>query len=221
MIQASPISFNNQFAEQVYLFNKNVSVKLEHQETDWITSIRNGNTAVFESLFKKYYKPLCAYAITVLKDKDYSEEIVQQVFVKIWERRSMLNITTSLKAYLYQSVRNDCLNVLKHEKVKEQYRRYKVIDMQQQHDSASHRLASRELEEQIQNAIDALPEQCGIIFRMSRFEELKYKDIAEQLDISVKTVENQMGKALKLMRTKLAEYVTVIFFFISFLNHRI
>lgn len=215
MISVSSISFDNHFTEQVYLFKEKLSVKLEHQEMDWITSIRNGDSAVFETVFKNYYKPLCAYALTMLKDKDYSEEVVQQMFVKIWERRSSLNITTSVKAYLYQIVRNDCLNVLKHEKVKEQYRRFKVVNMQQQHDSASTRLASHELEEQIQNAMNALPEQCGIIFRMSRFEELKYKDIAEQLNISVKTVENQMGKALKLMRLKLAEYVTVIFIFIS------
>lgn len=214
MISVSSISFDNHFAEQVYLFKEKLSVKLEHQEMDWITSIRNGDSAVFETVFKNYYKPLCAYALTMLKDKDYSEEVVQQMFVKIWERRSSLNITTSVKAYLYQIVRNDCLNVLKHEKVKEQYRRFKVVNMQQQYDSASTRLTSHELEEQIQNAMNALPEQCGIIFRMSRFEELKYKDIAEQLNISVKTVENQMGKALKLMRLKLAEYVTVIFIFI-------
>jgi len=210
MISASPILIDKCFAEQVYSCPKEIPLKLEHREVDWATSIREGDINVFESVFKSYYKPMCLYAQAILKDRDYSEEIVQQIFVKLWERRSLLNISTSVKAYLFQIVRNDCLNVLKHEKVKEQYRRFKVIDMHQQHDHASHRVNVSELEQHIQKAIDELPEQCSIIFRMSRFEEMKYKDIATQLNISVKTVENQMGKALKLMRTKLADFLTVI-----------
>lgn len=217
MIAAEAILTKNHFVGQVYLFDKKTQPELEQHENDWVQSVRSGDTAAFESIFKNLYKPLCAYAMVMMKDKDSSEEIVQQVFVKIWERRASLNVSSSLKAYLYQIVRNDCLNALKHEKIKEQYRQHKVIEMQQHHENASHRLTSRELEQQIQNAIDELPEQCGIIFRMSRFEELKYKDIAEQLSISVKTVENQMGKALKLMRLKLADYITITLTFI-FLN---
>ncbi len=206
--------FSKHPIEQVYLPQINLLKRVEQDDNDIAVSIQKGDIAAFESVFKAHYKSLCSYAMAMLKDMDQADEVVQQVFCKIWERRSSLQITSSVKAYLYRSVRNDCLNQLKHIKIKEQYIKHNSDYSNMGSDSASHKLLGRELEMKVQEAIDELPEQCAIIFRLSRFEELKYKEIAEQLSISIKTVENQMGKALKLLRVKLAEYISLVVIFI-------
>ncbi|HSY76298.1 MAG TPA: RNA polymerase sigma-70 factor [Bacteroidia bacterium] len=206
--------FSKHPIEQVYLPQINLLKRVEQDDNDIAVSIQKGDIMAFESVFKAHYKPLCSYAMAMLKDIDQADEVVQQVFCKIWERRSSLQITSSVKAYLYRSVRNDCLNQIKHTKIKEQYIKHSTDHLNRSSDSASHKLLGRELEIKIQEAIDELPEQCAVIFRLSRFEELKYKEIAEQLSISIKTVENQMGKALKLLRVKLAEYISLAVIFI-------
>jgi RNA polymerase sigma-70 factor (ECF subfamily) len=166
--------------------------------------------SAFEQVFKLHFKGLHAYAFTILKDEDEAEEMVQQVFFKLWERSETLNITGSVSSYLYRAVHNESLNYLKHEKVKSNHRLHVAYSMKNEADHASKKLLGRELETKLQAALNDLPEQCRTIFQMSRFEELKYREIADKLDISVKTVENQMGKALKLLRTKLVEFLPLL-----------
>ncbi|WP_324372164.1 RNA polymerase sigma-70 factor [Pedobacter sp.] len=161
----------------------------------------------FEHLFKAHYKELHAYAGVMLRDADMAEEIVQGMFLKFWEKRELLNIQTSIKAYLYKCVYNDSMNYLKHEKVKTKYHDFAAYTMNNEHEPASSRVELTELEIKLQKALNELPEACRTIFQMSRFEELKYREIAEQLGLSIKTVENQMGKALKILRLKLADFV--------------
>lgn len=167
--------------------------------------------AAFEQVFKAYYKNLHAYACTMLKDPDEAEERVQQVFFKIWERAENLSLSGSVAAYLYRAVHNECLNYLKHEKVKAEHRMQVVYRMQQQ--AEEDKPLSKELENQFREAMNELPEQCRTVFQLSRFEDLKYREIADRLDISVKTVENHMAKALKLMRAKLIDFLTLILLF--------
>jgi RNA polymerase sigma-70 factor, ECF subfamily len=166
--------------------------------------------AAFEQVFKTHFKNLHAYACTLLSRPEDAEEMVQQVFFKLWERQENLSIGGSLAAYLYRAVHNQCLNHLKHEKVKAAHQLYVAHSMKNNTPSAPSRLMTRELENRFRQALNELPEQCRTIFQMSRFEDMKYRDIAGKLDISVKTVENQMGKALKLMRLKLAEYIMAL-----------
>ena len=170
----------------------------------------------FETIFKQYYEGLCRYALVWLKDKDESEEIVQKVFVTIWEKRRELEIQTSVKAYLYKSVYHASLNAIKQKKKQEDY-----LHMKQEKEEISYQTtqSTKELELQIDKAIKQLPEQCGLIFKMSRFQDLKYREIADVLNISIKTVENQMGKALRLMRQNLADFLTVLILLIQFLKH--
>lgn len=165
---------------------------------------------VFEQLFKMHFKALHAYAITILKDEDAAEEIVQGIFLKFWEKRELLSIQTSVKAYLYKCVYHDSLNFLKHEKIKTKYQDFATYTMNSLNEPASSKVETTELEKQIRLALNELPEQCRTIFQMSRFEELKYREIADQLGLSVKTIENQMGKALKIMRLKLADFLSLI-----------
>lgn len=160
--------------------------------------------------FRAHYQPLCNYAYTFLQDRDESEEIVQSVFMNFWEKRQAIEIKVSPKSYLYTMVRNACLNVIKHEKIKQRHAGEEIATAERVHEGVAQHVISYELEDRIRQAIEVLPEQCRLIFKLSRFEELKYSEIAEQLDISIKTVENQMGKALKIMREQLKEYLPLI-----------
>lgn len=184
------------------------SVVLSEQEI--VGAIREGNERIFEETFRKYYQSLCNYANSILKEMDEAEEVVQNLFLSIWEKRIDLEISISLKSYLYRAVHNHCLNRIKHLKVREEYQQYAVNFYDASYESVSQTVMKNELETKIEEAIRKLPEQCRLIFQMSRFEELKYHEIAEQLEISPKTVENQIGKALKILRVELAEYLPLI-----------
>jgi RNA polymerase sigma-70 factor (family 1) len=179
-----------------------------------IEEIRNGNQAAFEKVFRLLYADLCRYANNMLRDKDEAEDLVQNTFVGFWEKRQQIIVVGSLKSYLYKAVYNHCLNKIKHATVKQEHEAY-VANNFSEAAIGSNYLAN-ELEENIEKAIEKLPEQCGKIFKMSRFDELKYQEIADILEISVKTVENQIGKALKIMRVELSEYLVSLLIFISF-----
>lgn len=168
-----------------------------------------GNETAFEAVFRQHYAVLCNYAYTFLRDRDEAEEIVQSVFLAFWEKRLSLEIHTSIKAYLFSMVRNASLNSLIRKKMQEKYAQQKL----QNSDSSEsiQPVESEELAQRIAAALQKLPEQCRVIFTMSRFEELKYAEIAAELNLSVKTVENQIGKALKIMREQLREYLPVLF----------
>jgi RNA polymerase sigma-70 factor (family 1) len=172
----------------------------------WI-GLKEGKQTALEMIFKTHYQPLCKYAYSFLNDKDEAEEVVQSSFISLWEKRDAIAIQSSFKSYLYRMVRNACLNAIKHQRVKKSYADQEKIDGEPVHNSVSEAVLSTELEAKILKAIQALPEQCRLVFQLSRFEELKYQEIADQLSISVKTVENHMGKALKIMREELKEYL--------------
>lgn len=165
--------------------------------------------AAFERLFKAHYKALHIYVNTMIRDEEMAEEIVQNMFMRFWEKRSLLDVNTSVKAYLYKCVHNDTLNYLKHEKVKARYQEHAAYTLSHS-EPASHRVELTELEGKLYEALKDLPEQCRAIFQMSRFEELKYREIADQLGLSIKTVENQMGKALRILRLKLVDFLAFI-----------
>ncbi len=183
---------------------------MQNVDQEIFNSIKLGDEKALEMLFHDYYEPLCQYAFSFLNDREDAEEVVQNSFVRIWEKRKEISIQTSAKAYLYRMIRNSCLNEIQHQKVKSQHQELTKMDSSGM-EQASDAMAIRgELEQKIRFAMEKLPEQCRIVFSLSRFEELKYKEIAAQLNISVKTVENQMGKALKIMRQELKEYLPLI-----------
>lgn len=164
-------------------------------------------------IFRDYYKPLVQYGTTILQDADETEDIVQQVFVSVWEKRTQLDIHTSVRALLYKAVHNACLNRIKHYKVRAVHAREWKATQSGEADASDH-LQADELNRRINSAIEMLPEQCRKIFRMSRFEQLKYQEIADRLGLSVKTVENQMGKALKVIRESLKDYLPLFILFL-------
>lgn len=182
-------------------------IRMEENDTVLIDLLAKRDEAAFEQVFKTYFKALHAYACTILKDEMAAEEMVQNVFMKLWERTETLNISGSVAAYLYRAVYHESLNHLKHLKVKSAYQLHVSYRMKDQTDNASKKLSLQELETRLHAAMSELPEQCRTIFQMSRFEELRYREIADRLGISIKTVENQMGKALKLLRLKLVDFL--------------
>ena len=175
-----------------------------------LTALAGGDINAFEMLFRTYYKPLCNYAYTFTQDKDEAEEIVQATFLSVWEKRRSIQIQTTVKPYLYAMVRNACLNVIKHEKIKQKHASEELALGEEAYEAVTQSVHTSELETQIHKAMEKLPEQCRLVFKLSRFEELKYAEIATQLDISIKTVENQMGKALKIMREQLKDYLPLL-----------
>ena len=164
----------------------------------------------FDRVYLSHYPALYSYAFTMLADKQLAEEMVHQVFLKMLERNGPVTIHTSIKAYLYRAVNNECLNYIKHQKVKQNHQTYTMNTINHQTETPANKLQYSELEQRLHKAINDLPLQCRIVFQMSRFEELKYAEIAAELGIAVKTVENQMGKALKRLRIQLADYLPVI-----------
>jgi RNA polymerase sigma-70 factor (ECF subfamily) len=157
----------------------------------------------YEDFFRSHYASLCRFILKIVKDKDLTEDIVQDVFIKLWEKKDTLIINSSLKSYLYRSAINTAYNELN------TIKRYpkKILEGEEMENSIvvenEERLEVDELEEKIAIIIAQLPEACREIFTLSRFEAMSYKEIAETLSISVKTVENQMGKALKTFRIAL------------------
>jgi RNA polymerase sigma-70 factor (ECF subfamily) len=170
-------------------------------------AIKEGDLKAFEYVFRLYYQSLCGYATKFLGDTDEAEEITQEIFTTLWTRRETIEIKLSLKSYLYRSVRNACLNYLKHQKVKNVYFAANEAFQKEEELRFSGFGDTSHLSEQIDAAIENLPEERKKIFLMSRHQELKYKEIADQLGISIKTVETQMSKALKSLRVALQEYL--------------
>lgn len=161
--------------------------------------------SLFEQLFKKHFAHLCNFAQQYVGDADTAQDLTQKVFIRLWEKREKIDPQQAIQSYLFTSVRNRCLNHIRdHKKYRSQILDLDASDFEVvvQEDG----LALEELQEKIAAALQELPEKCRQVFEMSRFREMKYKDIAEELDISQKTVEAHMSKALKSLRESLQEY---------------
>lgn len=168
--------------------------------------------AEFEALFKAHFRQLHAYAYSLVNSWEKAEELVQGIFMKLWERNEWTGIHTSIKSYLYKSVYHESLNLIRREKVHLRYQSLAAPVMEQQNNDAGEKLNLREMETQLTRALNKLPEKCRTVFHLSRFEGLKYQQIADQLSISVKTVETHMVKALKILRKEMAEFLPTVLF---------
>jgi RNA polymerase sigma-70 factor (ECF subfamily) len=167
-----------------------------------IENIKKGNIELFEQLFKYYYEHLVFFAFRYVKSKQAAEDVVHDVFVNIWNSRERLDFSLNFKSYLYLSVRNQSLKKIKERSnIEEADLEVIFIPPEELPDNI---MISNEFEKEINRAIDQLPARRKEIFCMHRFDNLSYSEIAAALDISIKTVENQMGSALKFLREKLS-----------------
>jgi len=176
------------------------------EEKEWLQSMKAGKESALQKIFKHYYKYLVVTGYNITGDNDKAKDLVQDVFFELWKKREQIEIQTSLKAYLRRAVVNRSLNYIKTQK------RFDFGDENfdaQTPDktfSAQKNLEAQDLKLAINTAIDSLPAKCKAIFILSRFEKLSHKEIAAKLDISTKTIENQITKALKIVRTAVEKY---------------
>ncbi len=172
------------------------------------THIQNGNwDAVFETIYSQYYTGLCTYAHSFIPDADEAEEIVQGIILKMWEQKENLENIISLKSYLFRSVKNTCLNYIKHQKLEEKYREKAWVELKKIEADFIDPYHNTELEHHISEAIKELPERCREVFEMSRFEGKKNKEISDYFNISIKAVEANITRALSILRKKVGEYM--------------
>jgi RNA polymerase sigma-70 factor, ECF subfamily len=168
--------------------------------------LRNGDETAFDSLFRNWYPSLVRASESIVHSRAIAEEIVQDVLLELWKRRENLADDSSPQAYLFQSTRNRSLNHVRHERVEKAGEPY--ARRPESMDSTAHsHVVEDEMQAAVRRAIDALPERCREIFDMSRTHGLKYAEIAVALGISVKTVEAQMGKALRILREELRPWI--------------
>lgn len=175
------------------------------RDKDIIGRIRKGDIKQFESLFRSSYVSLVKYSKKLIKDQDTAEEIVQELFFRLWQDREKIKIESSLNGYLFRAVHNRCLHYFEHLKVVERHAQEMTSDTFDTTEDPADVLQYKELQTRIARILERLPERCGKIFMMNRFEGFRYSEIAEKLSVSVKTVEANMGKALKEFRRELAE----------------
>jgi RNA polymerase sigma-70 factor (ECF subfamily) len=173
-------------------------------------------------LFKKYFQPLCHLSVHYLEDPDEAKGVVQEAYVKLWEIRHELNCDSNLRNFLFTLVKNNCLNLLRRKQILlMHHEKIRWLEMHYQYESLARMgddyLEFNELKEKIDFAVHQLPEHCRHVFEMSRYDELKNREIAEKLGISQKTVEAHLTKALKILRNDLKDYLPVIATFTSIL----
>lgn len=168
------------------------------------------DVATFEAFFKTWYKVLCRHAFRMIQDKDASEDVVQEVFTKIWIQRESLSFNCSPKAYFFSAVTNACLNSLSASKRNAKPEEFDWETIGNSENFTENQVIFQETSAQIHTSINSLPPACKSIFLLSRFEELSNKEIAEALGISVKTVENQMTKALKILKAQLNHLISLL-----------
>ncbi len=173
--------------------------------------LKGGDINAFSEVYSEFYASLYAWSRKYISDPDEAEDIVQNVFIGLWEKRESLSIHSSFKSYLYRMVSNSCLNVLKHKEVKNEFARdFKIRMIEEDNRRIQEEVISEEMNNEgiindLKLAIDELPDSCQRIFKMSRFSAMKNKEIANDLNISVRTVETQIYRALKLLRKKLVK----------------
>ncbi|MBN1131921.1 MAG: RNA polymerase sigma-70 factor [Bacteroidales bacterium] len=171
-------------------------------ESTFAEDLKSGNKHVFEYIFNKYYKALCLCAQKYVRDRHVAEEVVSTVFMRIWERRESINITGSLSSYLYKAVCNESLNYLSSFSYRHKPTDSIYIYLEDSYSEPGilQELYTEELQKKISRGIESLPERCQYIFYLSRNQGLSHKEISEKLNITVSTVENQIGIALHKLR---------------------
>jgi RNA polymerase sigma-70 factor (ECF subfamily) len=174
-------------------------------EREQLERLRAGDEIAFDTIFRAYYGPLVGLVQGILQERALAEEIVQDVMLELWRRRDALTVKDSLKAYLFQASRNRALNHIRHRKVEE--RAVAWMDTAATAPSTAHAaLVQQEIDASLQAALRELPDRCREVFELSRVHGLKYSEIATTLGISVKTVESQMGKALRVLRSHMSAW---------------
>lgn len=180
-----------------------------------LPALRKGQKKAYEAVYNEFFGVLYHLSLNYLNDEKVSEEIVQDTFMKLWEIRETLNDQINIRNFLYTITKNNCLNYLRNQKISLKHQEnVKYMEMQFNYEALEklgNYIQFEELRSKIDEAISKLPAELIETFRMSRFEELSYREIAEQQNISIKTVEARISKALRILRVELKDYLTIIY----------
>ena len=176
---------------------------MESQEKYIIEGLRSGRESAYRQLFDQYYQKLVVFAYKYLEDLESARDIVQEFYLYLYESRHSISIQTSLKSYLYSAMKNRCLNQVKHEQVKEKHRNMSRSEANVSDPDLEEIMDAVELEARVYEIVSKLPEKCRQIYIMSRVDGNRNRDIADELNLSVRTVETQISKALKFLKNSL------------------
>jgi len=179
------------------------------EEKEWLQSLKAGKQVALQKIFNHYYKYLVVTGYNITGDNEKAKDLVQDVFFELWKKREQLNIQSSLKSYLRRAVVNRSLNYIKTQKRFDFGEENFDAQTPDQAFSAQKILEAQDLKNALNAAIDSLPAKCKAIFMLSRYEKLSHKEIAAKLDISTKTIENQITKALKIVRVAVEKFDTL------------
>ena len=181
--------------------------KLVLKDIFLIEGLKRREKVVFDYIFNYYYSSLCAFSMQYLNDKDAVEDLVQDFFVSFWIESPNIQIITSLKSYLFSSVKNRCLDFQKHQKVTQKYNAFLLFAADNEDNSSDHYFAESELRHTIEKSLEKLQPRCREIFELSRLNGLSNQQISDELEISKRTVELQISNALKILRKELVEFL--------------
>jgi RNA polymerase sigma-70 factor (ECF subfamily) len=181
----------------------------DEKQEDILKRLKENDRSALKELFQLHYLPVCQTIHRLVRDQSTSEDLAQEVFLRFWNKRHKIHINSSLSAYIRRMATNEALGYLRSRKTFEEE---EVIlnDQRQSGQNVEEQALYTELEDHIKAAINELPPKCRAVFVLSRFEELTYQEIADRMEISIKTVENQMGRALKILRAKLKSYLSLL-----------
>lgn len=180
------------------------NTKYIQENTDILTLLKSGNKSAFKALFFRFFTPMCSYAFRYLQTESEAEDVVQDIFIKFWNKKEYMSVESSLENYLFRCVKNSCLNIIKHRKVHQKYVDKDVSEKPPTYNIEKN-IEKRDIYNLIEKYINKLPEKRQQILRMCIYQEMTYGEVAEELDISVNTVKTQVGLAYKSLRKNLPE----------------
>lgn len=183
----------------------------EYREKELVELICQGNEKAFEEIFKNYYQSLCNFAWIYVRSRAISEELVMDVFLRVWEKKETLDPDKRIRYFLFQSVKNRAIDHLDRKKIADQYlRELSEINMRDQFPRNESLSDEKEIIEEVRKIIEDFPEKTKHIYKLNRMDGLTYREIADVLEISSKSVEYHMSRALDILRSSLSKYLSVI-----------
>ncbi len=184
---------------------------LKYEEPDLLFNLKQNNGKAFEEVYERYAGELYPFILSKVKVKEITEEIIQDIFISLWENKDSLEIHTSLKSYLFSAAKYKVLNYIRSEKVYKKYALHFALFLVEHYQNSGETLLElHDLEAEIEKIISKLPERCRDAFRMSRMEDMDLDEISEKMGISKRTVENYITRSLKLLRQELINYSPLI-----------
>ncbi len=181
--------------------------KITLLENVLVSKLKSGDNSAFSTIFSAYYRDLVLFAARFTRNQENAEEIVQDIFVKLWENHESLKIDISLKSFLLKSIQNKCIDMIRHRKIKDIHVSYVLENQTLYECDTDNYVLFSDLKEQIDKTLDRLPDELSGVFRMSRYKGLKYDEIAGILNVSVRTIEVRIAKALNVLRAELKDYI--------------